>query len=155
MFGRIVKLSSRKLSYFVSQTDDVYRIMDITRKVMTKESLTKCDMSKSYYGQVGVSLENLDKIGEIVYKDPVVPLHGMVYHGDVYFGLETSKSTTDLITPISGICVGINNEFIDKYSNIDNLKTFDKKIREKYMDSNNLYIMELKISDIKKIIENL
>ena len=92
------------------------------------------------YGYVGITDYAQEQLGNVVYVD-MPEVEGEVTAGEEFGAVESVKAASDLISPISGIVVEINENLEDQPELIN-------------QDAFENWIMKVKISDINEV-ENL
>ena len=151
----IFKLPQRKY-HFVTPTKDVFRILDKNNNILTKNQILE-NNKLSYYSQFGLSLYNLNEMGEVVYKEKYSNINDRIEKDEIYLEVETVKSCNEMLSPIGGIINKYNDEFIEKINNIEDIKLLDKSVRYEFMDKHNLYFVSVILSenDIYEFIKNI
>lgn len=92
------------------------------------------------YGYVGITDYAQEQLGNVVYVD-MPEVEGEVTAGEEFGAVESVKAASDLISPVSGIVVEINENLEDQPELIN-------------QDAFENWIMKVKISDINEV-ENL
>ena len=62
-----------------------------------------------------------------------------------------------MMTPVGGDIDKFNDEFIEKFANVEEIQNLSEESREEFMDKNNLYFVKVKMNenDINNLIEGI
>ena len=150
------RLFSFRKIHFKTSSNDVFRFLDSNNNVMTKTDLLQNGTS-SYYSHIGLSLFNLNEMGEIVYKEKINDIGDRIEKDEAYLEVESVKSCNEMMTPVGGEIDKFNEEFIEKFANIDEIQNLSEESREEFMDKHNLYFVKVKMNetDIENFIEEI
>ena len=142
--------------HFITSSNDVFRIFDKNNKILTKNQFIE-NKNLCFKSQIGLSLYNLNEMGEIVYKEKLLNDDDILEQDESYLEVETVKSSNEMISPIGGIIEKYNDFFIEEINNIEDLKLINEEKRKEFMDKNNLYFVSVKLSqdDINNLYNNI
>lgn len=150
------RISSFRKIHFKSSSNDVFRILDSNNNVIKKNDLLQNSVS-SYYSHIGLSLYNLNEMGEIIYKEKINDIGDRLEKDEAYLEVESVKSCNEMMSPVSGEIDKFNEEFIEKFANVEEVQNLSQESREEFMDKHNLYFVKVKMSetDIENFIEEI
>lgn len=128
-FSLFMKLGSPK------HIRNIYRAYQSSRSLM---SSFKCSNHSLYYTEqhetlkingpnirIGISEYAQDSLGDIIFLESECEIGDNVEEGDVIYNIESVKATSEILSPLDGELISINEELIENVEIIQNIKEED------------------------------